>query len=94
MAEQVAWIGLGNMGRLCIQLTKPTSDPGDGQEPRRQISPPNSPNSLNRTQSRARDVASTLARPVTIAPTVTEAVGSSTIIFTCFSDDHAVIETL
>ncbi|OJD21696.1 hypothetical protein ACJ73_06960 [Blastomyces percursus] len=48
----------------------------------------------NRTQSRASDVASTLAKPVTIAPSITEAVGPSKIIFICLSDNNAVTETL
>ncbi|KLJ05727.1 hypothetical protein EMPG_10817 [Blastomyces silverae] len=82
MAEQVAWIGLGNMGRGMVKNLVAKY-------------PLQTPLIIyNRTQSRASDVASTLTKPVTIAPTITEAVGSSTIIFICLSDDNAVTETL
>ncbi|PGH00896.1 hypothetical protein GX51_05560 [Blastomyces parvus] len=81
MAEQVAWIGLGNMGRGMVKnlvAKYPLQTPLIV---------------YNRTHSRAKDVACTLAKPVNIAPTITEAVGSATIIFICLSDDNAVTET-
>ncbi|KKZ67562.1 hypothetical protein EMCG_06796 [[Emmonsia] crescens] len=82
MAEQVAWIGLGNMGRGMIRNLVAKF-------------PLQTPLIIhNRTQSRATDLASKLPKPVTIALTVTDAVAPSSIIFICLGDDSTVTETL
>ncbi|EGC41513.1 6-phosphogluconate dehydrogenase [Histoplasma capsulatum var. duboisii H88] len=82
MAEQVAWIGLGNMGRGMIKNLVAKY-------------PFQTPLIIyNRTQSRATELAPTLSKPVTVVPTITEAVAPSSIIFICLSDDNAVTETL
>ncbi|KAK2783745.1 hypothetical protein FQN52_009489 [Onygenales sp. PD_12] len=82
MGGQVAWIGLGNMGRGIVKnlVTKaPLSQPLI---------------IYNRTQSRADSLAATLPKPVTVAPSIPDAVTPATIIFICLGDDPAVEETL
>ncbi|EDN10669.1 predicted protein [Histoplasma mississippiense (nom. inval.)] len=82
MAEQVAWIGLGNMGRGMIKNLVAKY-------------PFQTPLIIyNRTQSRATELAPTLSKPVTVVPTIAEAVAPSSIIFICLSDDNAVTEAL
>ncbi|CAA9961663.1 hypothetical protein PTMSG1_05040 [Pyrenophora teres f. maculata] len=81
MAPQLAWIGLGNMGRARHVQEK-------GQLDKPLIL-------YNRTQSRAEDVSSTLGTSKTkVVATVNDAVKTSDIIFMCLGDDAAVNSTV
>ncbi|KAL1800067.1 hypothetical protein ACET3X_000409 [Alternaria dauci] len=75
MAPQLAWIGLGNMGRNLVEkgnLDKPLI-------------------LYNRTKSRSEDLASKLGDTKTkVADSINDAVKSSEIIFICLADDAAV----
>ncbi|KAI4941000.1 hypothetical protein J4E91_010993 [Alternaria rosae] len=75
MAPQLAWIGLGNMGRNLVEkgnLDKPLI-------------------LFNRTTSRSEDLASKLGSSKTkVVNTINDAVKSSDIIFMCLGDDAAV----
>ncbi|KAI5380220.1 hypothetical protein J4E82_000796 [Alternaria postmessia] len=75
MAPQLAWIGLGNMGRNLVEkgnLDKPLI-------------------LYNRTKSRSEDLASKLGGSKTkVVDTISDAVKSSDIIFMCLGDDAAV----
>ncbi|KAI9839304.1 MAG: hypothetical protein M1819_003299 [Sarea resinae] len=79
MATQIAWIGLGNMGRgMCTNLvekgnlTKPVLI-------------------FNRTKKRAEDLSSKLpSGKSVVADSVEEAVAKSDIIFSCVGDDAAL----
>ncbi|PGH10979.1 hypothetical protein AJ79_05130 [Helicocarpus griseus UAMH5409] len=82
MGDQIAWIGLGNMGRGMV---------------RNLVSKYPLTNPLiihNRTLARATTFAFTLPPPVTIATTITEAVKRANLIFICLGDDPAVSQTL
>ncbi|MCJ1253796.1 hypothetical protein MMC24_001610 [Lignoscripta atroalba] len=83
MAPQLAWIGLGNMGRgMCKNLV----EKGNLSEPLI---------IFNRTQQRATDLQSKLpSGKSTVAPTLDEAVANSDIIFTCLGDDAAIQDTI
>ncbi|KAI9704762.1 MAG: hypothetical protein M1836_006542 [Candelina mexicana] len=83
MAPQLAWIGLGNMGRgMVTNLVRKGN-----------LSSPLI--IYNRTQKRADDLSAKLpsgkSKVVTI---IEEAVSSSDIIFTCVGDDKAISETI
>ncbi|KAL1616854.1 hypothetical protein SLS56_011246 [Neofusicoccum ribis] len=83
MALQLAWIGLGNMGRgMCSNLV----EKGNLDKPLI---------IFNRTQKRADDLSAKLpAGKSTVVSTVEEAVKKSDIIFTCVGDDKAINETI
>ncbi|PBP24076.1 hypothetical protein BUE80_DR004995 [Diplocarpon rosae] len=83
MAPQLAWIGLGNMGRgMCKNLVE------KGQLDKPLII-------FNRTSKRATDLSSTLPpEKLTIAGSIEEAVSKSDIIFTCVGDDEAINATI
>ncbi|KAI4108742.1 MAG: hypothetical protein L6R37_000906 [Teloschistes peruensis] len=83
MAPQLAWIGLGNMGRgMCKNLVE------KGQLAHPLII-------SNRTLQRAHDLQSKFpSGKSTVAPNVAEAASRSDIIFTCLSDDAAIKETI
>ncbi|KAL8662875.1 MAG: hypothetical protein Q9202_004297 [Teloschistes flavicans] len=83
MAPQLAWIGLGNMGRgMCKNLVE------KGQLAHSLII-------SNRTLQRAHDFQSQLASgKSTVAPNISEAASPSDIIFTCLGDDAAIMETI
>ncbi|PBP16724.1 hypothetical protein BUE80_DR012505 [Diplocarpon rosae] len=83
MAAQLAWIGLGNMGRgMCKNLVE------KGQLDKPLII-------FNRTSKRATDLSSTLPPgKSTVATSIEEAVSKSDIIFTCVGDDEAVNATV
>ncbi|KMQ46360.1 NADP-dependent 3-hydroxyisobutyrate dehydrogenase, NAD-binding domain [Trichophyton rubrum] len=83
MAEQqVAWIGLGNMGR---GMVKNLVEKGPLSKPLIVY---------NRTQSKAIDLAKTLLQQIIPVSTVKEAVEKATIIFICLGDDPAVESTI
>ncbi|WEW61943.1 hypothetical protein PRK78_007443 [Emydomyces testavorans] len=83
MADQLAWIGLGNMGRGMVRnlvtkgsLSKPLI-------------------LYNRTESRTTNVSKTLSPgTTTVALSVADAVSPASIIFTCLGDDKAVEDTI
>jgi len=83
MAPQLAWIGLGNMGRgMCKNLV----EKGKLSEPLI---------IYNRTQKRADDLSSKLGEGKTkVASTIEEAVKNSDIVFTCVGDDKAINDTI
>ncbi|KAH6872508.1 NAD binding domain of 6-phosphogluconate dehydrogenase-domain-containing protein [Alternaria rosae] len=79
MAPQLAWIGLGNMGRgMCKNLV----EKGNLDKPLILF---------NRTTSRSEDLASRLGSSKTkVVNTINDAVKSSDIVFMCLGDDAAV----
>lgn len=83
MTEQLAWIGLGNMGRGMVRnlLAK---------------APLSAPLLLyNRTPSRTTQFASTLDQTaISIAASLHSAVSPASIIFTCLGNDEAVESTI
>ncbi|KAI9875757.1 MAG: hypothetical protein M1830_008024 [Pleopsidium flavum] len=83
MAPQLAWIGLGNMGRgMCKNLVE-----------KGQLSSPLI--IYNRTEKRATDLSSKLPPgKSTVVSSIAEAVSKSDIIFTCVGDDNAIVETI
>ncbi|KAF2846492.1 6-phosphogluconate dehydrogenase-like protein NAD-binding protein [Plenodomus tracheiphilus IPT5] len=83
MAPQLAWIGLGNMGRgMCKNLVE------KGQLDKPLIL-------YNRTQSRADDLSAKLGpSKTTVAPTISDAIKDADIIFMCLSDDATVTATV
>jgi len=83
MAPQVAWIGLGNMGRgMCKNLVE------KGQLDKPLII-------FNRTTSRAEDLSKSLpSGKSTVSPSIADVVSKSDIIFTCVGDDAAIKETI
>lgn len=83
MAPQLAWIGLGNMGRgMCKNLVE------KGQLDKPVII-------YNRTTKRATDLSKSLTSgKSTVAESIDEAVSKSDIIFTCVGDDAAVTDTI
>ncbi|KAL1959751.1 hypothetical protein VTO42DRAFT_1337 [Malbranchea cinnamomea] len=82
MADQLAWIGLGNMGR---GMVKNLLEKGNLSSPLILY---------NRTQSRATELAKVLLQPTKIATSIPDAVAPASIVFTCLGDDAAVEETL
>ncbi|KAN0104547.1 NAD binding domain of 6-phosphogluconate dehydrogenase domain containing protein [Hyaloscypha variabilis] len=80
---QLAWIGLGNMGRgMCKNLV----EKGDLDKPLI---------IFNRTEKRATDLAKSLpSRKSSVASSIDEAVSKADIIFTCVGDDAAINETI
>ncbi|KAL9102639.1 MAG: hypothetical protein Q9163_002225 [Psora crenata] len=83
MATQLAWIGLGNMGRgMCKNLV----EKGNLDKPLI---------IFNRTQKRAIDLKSQLPPgKCMVASNVEEAVSKADLIFTCLGDDAAIIQTI
>ncbi|MCJ1387368.1 hypothetical protein MMC18_000211 [Xylographa bjoerkii] len=83
MAPQLAWIGLGNMGRgMCKNLV----EKGDLDKPLI---------IFNRTTKRATDLQAKLSTgKSTVVEELGEAVAKADIIFTCLGDDQAITETL
>jgi len=83
MTPQLAWIGLGNMGRgMCKNLVE------KGQLDKPLII-------FNRTEKRATDLSKSLpSGKSTVASTIEEAVSRSDIIFTCVGDDAAINDTI
>ncbi|KAI9651325.1 hypothetical protein NHQ30_001364 [Ciborinia camelliae] len=83
MAPQVAWIGLGNMGRgMCKNLVE------KGQLDKPLII-------FNRTTKRAEDLSKSLpAGKSTVSSSIGDVVSKSDIIFTCVGDDAAINETI
>ncbi|CZR62498.1 related to gamma hydroxybutyrate dehydrogenase [Phialocephala subalpina] len=83
MAPQLAWIGLGNMGRgMCKNLVE------KGQLDKPLII-------YNRTKKRSEDLSNSLpSGKSTVASTIEEAVSGADIIFTCVGDDAAITETI
>ncbi|KAM5465660.1 hypothetical protein MauCBS54593_006435 [Microsporum audouinii] len=81
-AEQIAWIGLGNMGR---GMVKNLTEKGSLSKPLIVY---------NRTQPRAIDLAKTLSQQIIPVSTVKEAVEKATIVFICLGDDAAVESTI
>ncbi|KAJ4401988.1 hypothetical protein N0V91_007491 [Didymella pomorum] len=83
MAPQLAWIGLGNMGRgMCANLVS------KGKLDKPLIL-------YNRTQKRSDDLSAKLGTDKTkVASTIPEAVKDSDIIFICVGDDAAVNSTV
>ncbi|KAF2226828.1 hypothetical protein BDZ85DRAFT_256827 [Elsinoe ampelina] len=83
MAPQLAWLGLGNMGR---GMVKNLVEKGPQDKP---------VIIYNRTTARAEKLASTLPSGKTkVAGSIAEAVEPADIIFTCVGDDKAVEETI
>ncbi|KAK0622103.1 putative oxidoreductase YfjR [Lasiodiplodia hormozganensis] len=83
MAPQLAWIGLGNMGRgMCSNLV----EKGNLEKPLILF---------NRTQKRADDLSAKLpSGKSTVVSSVQDAVKQADIIFTCVGDDKAINETI
>ncbi|RDW79667.1 hypothetical protein BP6252_04305 [Coleophoma cylindrospora] len=83
MAPQLAWIGLGNMGRgMCKNLVE------KGALDKPLII-------FNRTEKRATDLRDKLpSGQSTVATTIEEAVSKADIIFTCVGDDAAINQTI
>merc|ERR1712000_225295 len=83
MAPQVAWIGLGNMGRgMCKNLVE------KGQLDKPLII-------FNRTEKRATDLSKSLpSGKSTVASSIEELVSESDIVFTCVGDDEAINSTI
>ncbi|KAJ5338665.1 oxidoreductase [Penicillium brevicompactum] len=81
MAAQIAWIGLGNMGR---GMAKNLAAKG----------PLTSPLIIfNRNAKRAHDFASQHANTI-VATSIKEAITKADIIFTCVSDDAAILDII
>jgi len=83
MAPQIAWIGLGNMGRgMCKNLVE-----------KGQLSKPLIV--YNRTVKRSQDLQAKLGGDkIKVVSTIEEAVAPSDIIFTCVGDDQAIQDTI
>ncbi|KAG9231209.1 NAD binding domain of 6-phosphogluconate dehydrogenase-domain-containing protein [Amylocarpus encephaloides] len=83
MAPQLAWIGLGNMGRgMCKNLV----EKGNLDKPLI---------IYNRTENRSIDFSKTLpSGKLTVASTIQDAVSQADIIFTCVGDDAAINDTI
>ncbi|OAL35074.1 hypothetical protein AYO20_05551 [Fonsecaea nubica] len=81
MAPQLAWLGLGNMGRgMCKNLV----EKGNLAKPLI---------IFNRTPQRAHDLAAKIGH-ATVASSVQDASSKADIIFYCLGDDPAVLSTL
>ncbi|OJD37422.1 6-phosphogluconate dehydrogenase 2 [Diplodia corticola] len=83
MAPQLAWIGLGNMGRgMCSNLV----EKGNLEKPLI---------IYNRTKKRADDLSTKLpSGKSTVVSSVEDTVRQADIIFTCVGDDKAINETI
>ncbi|KFY23682.1 hypothetical protein V493_05714 [Pseudogymnoascus sp. VKM F-4281 (FW-2241)] len=82
MAEQVAWVGLGNMGRGMVRNIV-------------EKYPLQSPLILNnRTAARAQSFATTFPPSKVIVATSLEAVSAASVIIICVSDDAAIRTTI
>ncbi|KAF2149945.1 hypothetical protein K461DRAFT_245200 [Myriangium duriaei CBS 260.36] len=83
MAPQIAWLGLGNMGRGMI---KNLVEKADLDKP---------VIIFNRTTAKAEKLASTLpSGKVKVAKSIEEAVKPADIVFTCVGDDKAIEQTI
>ncbi|CAF9931714.1 hypothetical protein IMSHALPRED_008696 [Imshaugia aleurites] len=89
MSPQLAWIGLGNMGRVGIPylgMCKNLVEKGDLDKPLI---------IFNRTQKRATDLSARLPSGTsTVASSLEEAVSKADIVFTCLGDDAAIKDTI
>jgi 3-hydroxyisobutyrate dehydrogenase-like beta-hydroxyacid dehydrogenase len=98
MAPQLAWIGLGNMGRVSNTSFLPIVADFEQGMCKNIVEKGNLENPLiifNRTKKRAVDLSQKLTSgKSTVASTVYEAVSKSDIIFTCVGDDAAMNETI
>jgi len=83
MAPQVAWIGLGNMGRgMCKNIV----EKGNLDKPLI---------IFNRTEKRATDLSKSLpSGKSVVSSSIEDLVSKSDIIFTCVGDDTAINETI
>ncbi|PNS18697.1 hypothetical protein CAC42_5236 [Sphaceloma murrayae] len=83
MAPQLAWLGLGNMGR---GMVKNLVEKGPQDKP---------VIIYNRTVARAEKLSSTLpAGRTKVASSIADAVGPADIVFTCVGDDKAINDTI
>ena len=98
-SERVAWIGLGNIGRVSIIPLSTyhfsSAKPIDPQGMSRNIAlkgPQTTPLALyNRTTSKATTLAESLGvEKATVVSSLSTAVQNATIVFICVGDDHAV----
>ncbi|OMP88874.1 putative oxidoreductase yfjR [Diplodia seriata] len=100
MAPQLAWIGLGNMGRVSAQLDVCRSYLTDGLQGMcsNLVEKGNLAKPLiifNRTEKRADDLSAKLpSGKSTVVSSVQDAVRQADIIFTCVGDDKAINETI
>ncbi|MCJ1335566.1 hypothetical protein MMC09_000838 [Bachmanniomyces sp. S44760] len=103
MSSQLAWIGLGNMGRVNnlprypIMLRRPSTHISQGMcknlVEKGQLAKPLI--IFNRTTSRADELSQKLpSGKSTVAPSLADAVSRSDIIFTCLGDDAAIQDTI
>jgi 3-hydroxyisobutyrate dehydrogenase-like beta-hydroxyacid dehydrogenase len=99
MAPQLAWIGLGNMGRVSISslplgtITKSLLGMCKNLVEKGQLDKPLI--IFNRTEKRATDLSKSLpSGKSTVASSIEYAVSKSDIIFTCVGDDAAINETI
>jgi 3-hydroxyisobutyrate dehydrogenase-like beta-hydroxyacid dehydrogenase len=99
MAPQLAWIGLGNMGRVSISslplgtITKSLQGMCKNLVEKGQLDKPLI--IFNRTEKRATDLSKSLpSGKSTVASSIEYAVSKSDIIFTCVGDDAAINETI
>lgn len=84
MAPQLAWIGLGNMGRGMVKNLVEKADLGGKPVI-----------IFNRTNARAEKLSESLGSGKTkVASSIEEAVNEADIIFTCVGDDKAIEETI
>ncbi|KAL1297010.1 hypothetical protein AAFC00_004604 [Neodothiora populina] len=84
MAPQLAWIGLGNMGRGMVKNLAEKADLGG-----------NPVIIFNRTSSRAEQLSQELgADKAKAVSSIAEAVKPADIVFTCVGDDKAIEETI
>ncbi|KAK4938540.1 hypothetical protein LTR10_021072 [Elasticomyces elasticus] len=81
MAPQLAWLGLGNMGR---GMCKNIAEKGNLSKPLIVY---------NRTTKRAEELVAKIGNS-TVATTIKEAVSNADIIFYCVGDDFAVLSTV
>lgn len=83
MAPQIAWLGLGNMGR---GMVKNIVEKGDIDKP---------VIIYNRTTARAEKLSSSLPSGKTkVVTSIDDAVSPADIVFTCLGDDKAIEETI
>jgi 3-hydroxyisobutyrate dehydrogenase-like beta-hydroxyacid dehydrogenase len=99
MAPQLAWIGVGNMGRVSIfslppgSITKSLQGMCKNLVEKGQLDKPLI--IFNRTEKRATDLSKSLpSGKSTVASSIEYAISKSDIIFTCVGDDAAINETI
>jgi|ERR1700722_10331925 glutamyl-tRNA reductase len=96
MAPQLAWIDLGNMGRVHLPLHLPRSVTEQSirhvQKPRRERQLDKPLIISNRTAKRAEDFSK--IGYSTVASSIDETVAKSDIIFLCLADDTSINENV